>query len=99
MLPLTYTPDTRSPPGETILELALSLGYSERQFERLLDQQLRRTMELRPGHARLVLRSIVPVMPAVAAALELLLKVPAEFWIRRDSAYQSWLEAPVQALD
>lgn len=78
-----YTPDSISPPGETIGETLILRNMTRRAFADAMHYGEATIYRLLNGQKR--------ITPAVALQLEKVLDVPAEFWLRREAVYSAFL--------
>ncbi len=78
-----YKPDFVTPPGETIQEMLDSRGLSQAD------------LALRMGRPKKTINEIIlgkaAITPDTARQLELVLNIPASFWLMREAKYRSWL--------
>src|SRR6266849_5235670 len=78
-----YSPDSDSPPGETLLEVLESRGMSQTQ---LADRTGRPTKTINE-----IIKGKAAITPETALQLELVLGVPASFWNNRERNYRESL--------
>ena len=78
-----YIPDQVSPPGETLDELLEARGMSQAQLAG------------RTGHSKKMINEIIqgkaPISAETALQLELVLGIPAHFWLTREQHYRESL--------
>lgn len=79
----TYTPDTVSPPGETLLEMLEERGLSQVELAQRMGRPLKTINEIIKGKAA--------ITPETALQLERVLGVSAGFWNRRERRYREYL--------
>jgi addiction module HigA family antidote len=77
-----YTPDHVSPPGETLLETLEMLGLSQAELAERTGRPKKAINEIVQGK--------VAITPETAMQLELVLKVPATFWLAREEKFRAW---------
>jgi HTH-type transcriptional regulator / antitoxin HigA len=78
-----YQPDYVSPPGETLQETLDMLGMSQSELAERTGRPKKTINEIIQGKAA--------ITPETALQLELVLRVPATFWLSRESRYRAWL--------
>lgn len=79
-----YHPNYCSPPGDTIFEMLVERGISERELADHLGKPEAYVTDLLYG--------LIAISPELAQRLSIILKGPsADFWLRRDAAYQQFL--------
>ncbi len=78
-----YKPDSVSPPGETLLETLEMLGLSQAELAERTGRPKKTINEIVQGKAA--------ITPETAMQLELVLGVPATFWLARESQYRAFL--------
>jgi HTH-type transcriptional regulator/antitoxin HigA len=78
-----YNPDFVSPPGETLQETLEMRGLSQADLAERTGRPKKTINEIIQGKAS--------ITPETAMQLELVLGVPANFWLARESKYRSWL--------
>jgi HTH-type transcriptional regulator/antitoxin HigA len=78
-----YAPDYVSPPGETLLETLESLGLSQAELAERAGRPKKTINEIVQGKAA--------ITPETAMQFELVLGVPAAFWLARESKFRAWL--------
>ena len=78
-----YTPDTVSPPGETLQELLDEQGMSQAQLSERTGRPKKTINEIVQGKAA--------ITPETALQLERVLRVPASFWNSREANYREYL--------
>ncbi len=83
LIKTAYNPDFVSPPAETVLETLEMLGLSQEElaertgkFERIISETVREES---------------PITSEIAMQLELVLGVPATFWLARELQYQAFI--------
>lgn len=79
-----YSPDSVSPPGETIFEVANEQVYLLYNLEKDLGLCHAEVINLLMGH--------LPIDARIARALEYLFGVPTDFWIERERLYRDSLK-------
>lgn len=79
----TYQPDYVSPPGETLQETLETQGLSQAQLAERSGRPKKTINEIIQGKAC--------ITPETAHQLELVLGVPASFWLARETKYRAWL--------
>jgi addiction module HigA family antidote len=82
-LKTAYKPDYVSPPGETVLETLEMLGFSQADLAARTGRPKKTINEIVQGKAA--------ITPETAMQFELVLGVPAAFWLSRESQYRAWL--------
>lgn len=80
---MTYRPDYVSPPGETLQETLEAQGLSQAQLAERSGRPKKTINEIIQGKAS--------ITPETAHQLELVLGVPASFWLARETKYRAWL--------
>jgi HTH-type transcriptional regulator/antitoxin HigA len=83
-----YIPDHVSPPGETLLETLEMHGLSQAELAERTGRPKKTINEIVQGKAA--------ITPETAMQLELVLKVPASFWLAREQKYRAWLARQVE---
>lgn len=78
-----YTPDFVSPPGETLQETLDELGMTQAELADRTGRPKKTINEIVLGKAA--------ITSETALQLELVLGVPATFWLRREQQYREWL--------
>jgi addiction module HigA family antidote len=78
-----YTPDTVSPPGETLLEILEERGMSQAELAQRTGRPKKTVNEIICGKAA--------ITPETALQLERVLKVSADFWNNREQQYRQYL--------
>jgi len=78
-----YNPDYMSPPGETLQETLEMLGLSQAELAERTGRPKKTINEIIQGKAA--------ITPETALQFELVLRVPAAFWLARESKYRAWL--------
>jgi HTH-type transcriptional regulator/antitoxin HigA len=78
--PRPYEPDVAVPPGATILELIEAKGMTQ--------QQLAERMGRPPNKINEILHGKRAVTVETALELELVLGLPAAYWLEREKTYQ-----------
>src|SRR5216684_2861925 len=78
-----YTPDSVSPPGETLQELLDSRGMSQAELANRTGRPTKTINEIIKGKAALT--------PETALQLEFALGTPAAFWNNRERHYREFL--------
>src|ERR1700728_3930228 len=78
-----YNPDHVSPPGETLQETLEMLGLSQAELAERTGRPKKTINEIIQGKAA--------ITPETALQFELVLRVPAAFWLARESRYRAWL--------
>jgi HTH-type transcriptional regulator/antitoxin HigA len=78
-----YTPDFVSPPGETLLDTLETLGMTQAELANRTGRPKKTINEIVQGKAA--------ITSETALQLELVLGVPATFWLRREQQYREWL--------
>jgi HTH-type transcriptional regulator/antitoxin HigA len=78
-----YNPDYVSPPGETLLETLEMLGLSQAELAERTGRPKKTINEIVQGKAG--------ITPETAMQFELVLGVPATFWLARESKFRAWL--------
>jgi HTH-type transcriptional regulator/antitoxin HigA len=78
-----YEPDYVSPPGETLQEMLETLGMSQVDLAERTGRPKKTINEIIQGRAS--------ITPETALQLELVLRVPASFWLIREAKYRAWL--------
>lgn len=78
-----YQPDYVSPPGETLLETLVMRGLSQAELAERTGRPKKTINEIVQGKAA--------ITPETAMQLELVLGVPATFWLARESQYRAFL--------
>ncbi len=78
-----YNPDYVSPPGETLQETLDMLGLSQAELAERTGRPKKTINEIIQGKAA--------ITPETALQFELVLRVPATFWLARESKYRAWL--------
>lgn len=78
-----YKPDYVSPPGETLQDTLDMLGISQAELAERTGRPKKTINEIIQGKAA--------ITPETALQLELVLRVPATFWLARESKYRAWL--------
>src|SRR5580704_5811424 len=83
-----YKPDYVSPPGETLQDTLDMLGLSQAELAERTGRPKKTINEIIQGKAA--------ITPETALQLELVLRVPASFWLVRESKYRTWLARQVE---
>jgi len=78
-----YQPDYVSPPGETLQDTLDMLGISQAELAERTGRPKKTINEIIQGKAA--------ITPETALQLELVLRIPATFWLARESKYRAWL--------
>ena len=78
-----YTPDSVSPPGETLLETLEMHGMSQADFATRTGRSPKLINQIIKGKAR--------ITPDTALQFERVLRVPAEFWNNREQRYREFI--------
>lgn len=78
-----YNPDFVSPPGETLQETLDMHGLSQAELAERTGRPKKTINEIVQGKAA--------ITPETAMQFELVLGVPATFWLARESKYRAWL--------
>ncbi|HEY9785111.1 MAG TPA: HigA family addiction module antitoxin [Candidatus Obscuribacterales bacterium] len=78
-----YNPDFVSPPGETLQETLDMHGLSQAELAARTGRPKKTINEIVQGKAA--------ITPETAMQFELVLGVPATFWLARESKYRAWL--------
>jgi addiction module HigA family antidote len=78
-----YTPDTVSPPGETLLETIEALDMSQVDLADRMGRPYKTINEIIKGKAS--------ITPETAIQLERVLGAPARFWLNREQHYREFL--------
>ena len=78
-----YNPDFVSPPGSTLQDVLDMHGISQAELAERTGRPKKTINEIIQGKAA--------ITPETALQLELVLKVPAQFWLQRESRYREWL--------
>jgi HTH-type transcriptional regulator / antitoxin HigA len=78
-----YIPDSVSPPGETLQETLEMLGMTQAELAERTGRPKKTINEIVQGKAA--------ITPETAFQFELVLKVPANFWLARETKYRTWL--------
>lgn len=78
-----YHPDYVSPPGETLQETLDMHGLSQAELAERTGRPKKTINEIIQGKAA--------ITPDTALQLELVLRVPATFWLAREAKYRAWL--------
>lgn len=78
-----YKPDYVSPPGETLQDTLDMFGISQAELAERTGRPKKTINEIIQGKAA--------ITPETALQLELVLRVPATFWLARESKYRAWL--------
>lgn len=78
-----YNPDYVSPPGETLQEALDMRGLSQAELAERTGRPKKTINEIVQGKAA--------ITPETAMQFELVLGVPATFWLNRESKYRAWL--------
>lgn len=86
-----YRPDVAIPPGETIAEMLQELGMSRAELAGRIDWPLNEVNEIINGKRA--------ITPETARKLELVLGLPAQFWMSLETNYRSALMRPGTRLD
>ena len=81
--PTQYQPDLVTPPGDTLQETLEALGMSQTDFAH--------KSGLSEDTLSQILAGTTPITPEIAAALEKAIGTSAQFWLNRESSYQTWL--------
>jgi HTH-type transcriptional regulator / antitoxin HigA len=79
----TYQPDIVTLPGETLNDLLEERGMSQKELAQRMNRPEKTISEIIKGKAA--------ITPDTAVQLETVLRVPAHFWIQRESLYQEHL--------
>lgn len=79
-----YSPDSVSPPGDTLLELLNDRNISLRKIEKLMMIPKETIIGLLYGK--------VPITNDVAIRLEKALGISSDFWLQREANYRASLE-------
>src|SRR5665213_2135837 len=79
----SYSPDDVSPPGETLKELLEERGVSQVDLALRMGRPQKTLSEIINGKAA--------ITTSTALELELVLGVPAAFWLRREAVYREAL--------
>lgn len=74
-----------TPPGATIKERLLDLGMSRKEFAFQMDMPEEHICKLIDGE--------ISLTPEIAAQLESVLAIPAQFWINLEHVYRQKLQA------
>lgn len=77
-----YNPDYVSPPGETLQDTLDMLGLSQAELAERTGRPKKTINEIIQGKAA--------ITPETALQLELVLRVPATFWLAREAKYRAW---------
>ena len=75
-----YSPDSVSPPGETLLETIEALGMSSADVAKGTGLSMKTIHKIIKGKA--------PITPELSLELERVLGVPASFWNNRERHYR-----------
>jgi HTH-type transcriptional regulator / antitoxin HigA len=78
--PTKYLPEISIPPGETIKEMLTDLGMTQANFAERMGRPANKINELLQGKQS--------ITADTALALELVLGIPAYFWLNRENDYQ-----------
>lgn len=78
-----YKPDYVSPPGATLQDTLDMLGLSQAELAERTGRPKKTINEIIQGKAA--------ITPETALQLELVLRVPATFWLAREAKYRAWL--------
>ncbi|MDJ0597442.1 MAG: HigA family addiction module antitoxin [Crocosphaera sp.] len=78
-----YKPDYVSPPGETIEEILEEQGMTQSELAERMGRPKKTINEIIKGKAA--------ITPETALQLELVLKIPANFWNNREQLYRDYL--------
>ncbi len=78
-----YVPDYVSAPGETLQEKLDELGFSQAELAMRTGRPKKTINEIIQGKAA--------ITPETAIQFEMVLKIPAHFWLTREAKYRSWL--------
>ncbi|WP_009543959.1 HigA family addiction module antitoxin [Crocosphaera subtropica] len=78
-----YKPDYVSPPGETIEEILEEKGMTQSELAERMGRPKKTINEIIKGKAA--------ITPETALQLELVLKIPANFWNNREQLYRDYL--------
>ena len=78
-----YTPDTISPPGDTLLDVLEERDMSQAELARRMGRPTKTINE--------IVRGKVAIMPDTALQLERVLDIPAAFWNSREQQYRQYL--------
>jgi len=78
-----YNPDVVSPPGETLQEILEDRGMAQAELARRSGRPAKTINEIVKGKTE--------ITPETALQLELVLGVPASFWLRREQLYRESL--------
>ncbi len=78
-----YNPDFVSHPGSTLQDMLDMHGISQSELAERTGRPKKTINEIILGKAA--------ITPETALQLELVLKVPAQFWLQRESRYREWL--------
>ena len=77
-----YIPDEVSPPGDTLRELIEYLNLSQNNLALRMGRPIKTINEILQGKTE--------ITPETAHQLELVLNVPAYFWINREAQYKEY---------
>jgi len=78
-----YYPDCVSPPGDSLIEVLLSMGMSQVE----LSERTGRTKK----HINEIIKGKAPITPETAIQLEKALSIPASFWNNYEKNYRDYL--------
>lgn len=81
-----YSPTYAVPPGETLLETIEALGMSR--------AELAKRTGLTPDTIDEIIQGRAPMTPEIALRFELVLGVPARFWMNLERRYRAALANP-----
>jgi len=83
MIKNEYTPDSVSPPGETLADKLEEIGMSQAEFAARTGRPKKTINEIIKGKAS--------ITPETALQFERVLNIPARFWNNRERQYQQYL--------
>jgi HTH-type transcriptional regulator/antitoxin HigA len=86
--PLAYSPQDRTPPGDTLAETLESLGMTQIELSDRVGLS-RKTINQ-------IIQGIAPITAETAVKLETALGTPAAFWLNLDANYQEFLARKAQ---
>lgn len=84
-----YFPDTVSPPGETLREALAELRITQAELATRMGRPQKTISEIINGKTA--------ITSETALQLEMVLGIPADFWVNRESQYQEFLARKAQA--
>jgi len=79
----TYIPSSVSPPGDTLIELLMEKGMSQKEFAERCGRPEKTVNEIIKGKSA--------ITPETALQFERVLGTPAEFWNMREAHYREYL--------